>query len=109
MSASREKLSTNAAREFVASLVRLHGRKRGLGMAASTLGVSESWARKIHYGEAAAVSEDVADRAAAARADVLRARHAAARREIAEIERMLGGHDLESSDALGVSAVGGAR
>ncbi len=109
MSASRDNRSTNAAREVVAALVRLRGRKRGLHDAATTLGVSESWARKIHYGEAAAISAEVAYRAAAARGAVLRARLEAARREVAEIEGVMRGMDMEPGDALCVSPVGMVR
>lgn len=109
MSASRESHSIHAAREVVASLVRLHGFKRGIAHASGALGVSESWARKIHYGEAAAVSAEVAARAEAARGTVLRARLAAARREIEIIEGELNGADLAPADALCVSTIGGVR
>lgn len=113
MSASLENPSTNAARGVIGDMVRLRGLKRGLHDAAIALGVSESWARKIHYGEASAVSAEVAERAAAARGVVLRARLEAARREIVEIESAIqgGNHgcDLESADARCVSARGLVR
>jgi hypothetical protein len=106
---SRENHSIRAAREVVAAFVRLRGLKRGLHDAAGTLGVSESWARKIHYGEATAVSTEVAERAAAARGDVLRARLEAARREVETLEGALHGHGLAHADALRVSARGLVR
>lgn len=113
MSASLEFSSTNAARGVIADLVRLRGLKRGLHDAAHALGVSESWARKIHYGEASAVSAEVAERAAAARGVVLRARLEAARREIAEIESAIEGAmhgcDLEAADASVLPARGLVR
>ena len=96
----------NVAREVVASLVRLHGFKRGVSHAARALGCSESWVRKIHYGEAERISAEVAARAAVARGIVLRARLDAALREIEIIEGAMRGGDVEGGDAHGVSAGG---
>lgn len=109
MSASLPKWDTSAAREVVGAMVRLHGYKRGLAQAADALGVSESWAKKIHNGVAQAVSAGVAERAAAARGIVLRARLEAARREIEIIEGALNGMDMAPADARCVSARGLVR
>lgn len=113
MSASLSKWGTNAAREVVGSMVRLHGYKRGLAHAADALGCSESWAKKIHLGVAQAVSAEVAERAAAARGVVLRARLEAARREIVEIESAIqgGNHgcDLQGAHASVLPARGLGR
>lgn len=106
MSASRSKADISAAREVAAALYRQYGAKRGSHIAAQLLGVSESWAKKIRLGTAEAVSEQVANRAAEARASLLRARLAAARRGIAEIEGMLNGVDLEPTHAHGLSPRG---
>lgn len=110
MTPSLENPATIATRKVVADLIRLLGRKRGEAVAAEMLGVSESWVRKIASGEAERVSQDVADRAAAARGTVLRARLAVARREVAEIEGDLGAEvGLEVADAFFVSALGELR
>jgi len=113
VSASREIHSTIAARGVIGDMVRLRGLKRGLHDAAIALGVSESWARKIHYGEASAISAEVAERAAAARGVVLRARLEADRREIVEIESAIqgGNHgcDLQGAHASVLPARGLVR
>lgn len=106
MSASREKRSTNATREVVAMLVRLRGLKRGLHAAAVALGVSESWARKIHYGEAQFISEEVAARARGARAAVIQEWVAASRREYEKAQGAALEIDLADSDAHCVSHIG---
>jgi cell division protein FtsB len=84
-----EKPSTIAAREVTAAMVRQHGAKRGLHMAAARLGCSERWARGIHYGEAAHISAELAERAQTARLEILRDRVTRLKAELQQLERGL--------------------
>lgn len=106
MSASREIHSTIAARGVIGDMVRPRGLKRGLHDAAIALGVSESWARKIHYREAQFISEEVAARARGARAAVIKEWVAASRREYEKAQGALRGIDLADGDAHCVSHIG---
>lgn len=97
---ARSKADTIAAREVVMAFAACErSAKRADWRAAQALGCSPSWAKKIRLGTAERVSESVAARAA-----LLRARIAEARREVAIIEGALHDVDLEPADALGVSA-----
>jgi hypothetical protein len=86
-----------ATREFVAMMVRQHGRKRGLALAGAAVERSEHWARAVHYGEAHSVSLDVAIRAEAARLELSRQRAAQLRAELADLERTLHGDNLDAA------------
>jgi len=99
-----EKASIIAAREYIAAVVRQHGVKRGLDVAAQRLGISERWARGIHYSEAAFVSHALDRRAQAARNELARQRAAQLRAELAELEEPHGGLVLEESVGVGGAA-----
>jgi hypothetical protein len=77
------------AREFVAMMVRQHGRKRGLQMAGAAVDRSEHWARSVHYGEAQSVSDEVATRAARARLALAEQRLAQLDAEADELKRII--------------------
>ncbi len=89
-----ENVSIRATREFVAAMVRQNGRKRGLAMAGAAVGRSEHWARAVHYGEAANVSAEVAERAQAARIELARQRIAQLRAELLQLEQGLSHVDV---------------
>jgi hypothetical protein len=77
------------AREFVAMMVRQHGRKRGLALAGAAVDRSEHWARAIHYGEAQTVPADVAARALRARLTLAEARLAQLDAEAEELRSII--------------------
>ena len=72
------------AREAIALACRIHGRKRGLAIAAQMLGHSERWASAAHYGEA--VGHIDPDTAHAALMTLRRHRAAQLRDELATME-----------------------
>jgi hypothetical protein len=84
-----ENLSARDAREAIALACRIHGRARGWHIAAQRLGISERTARAITYGEASGATIP-AETAAAARMAFRRARAAAIRAELEQLEAECG-------------------
>lgn len=84
-----ETSSTRDAREAVALACRLYGRARGWHLAAQRLGISERTARGLSYGEATGATIHP-DTAARARMEFRRARAAAIRAELTQLEAECG-------------------
>lgn len=93
-----ESPSMRDAREAVALACRIHGRARGWHLAAMRLGISERTARALTYGEATGATIHP-DTAARARMEFRRARAAAIRAELTQLEAECG--DCWSGSAAG--------